>query len=107
MTTAASPPLGELSPVLTPYLSLLGALRDGAPVDGERARLVEADVEMWSRPGFDTFLSRPRLAFEPFGYQWQTAPEEFAVTEHPDERAEGFLRIRFRRPRSQRHDWGR
>jgi SNF2 family DNA or RNA helicase len=73
MTTAASPPLGELSPVLTPYLSLLGALRDGAPVDGERTRLVEAAVEMWSRPGFDTFLSQPRLAFEPFGYQWQTA----------------------------------
>jgi SNF2 family DNA or RNA helicase len=73
MTTATSPPLGELSQVLTPYLSLLGALRQGAPVDGERTRLVEAAVEMWIRPGFDTFLSQPRLAFEPFDYQWQTA----------------------------------
>jgi SNF2 family DNA or RNA helicase len=73
MTTAASPPVDELSPVLAPYLSLLGALRQGAPVDGERTRLVEAAVEMWSRPGFDTFLSQPRLDFEPFDYQWQTA----------------------------------
>ncbi len=73
MTTAGSPSLDELSPVLAPYLSLLGALRQGAPVDGERTRLVEAAVEMWSRPGFDTFLSQPRLDFEPFDYQWQTA----------------------------------
>jgi SNF2 family DNA or RNA helicase len=73
MTTAASPPLDELSPILAPYLSLLGALRQGAPVDSERTRLVEAAVEMWSRPGFDTFLSQPRLGFEPFDYQWQTA----------------------------------
>jgi SNF2 family DNA or RNA helicase len=73
MTTAASPPLDELSSVLAPYLSLLGALRRGGPVDGERTRLVEAAVDTWSRPGFDTFLSRPRLGFEPFDYQWQTA----------------------------------
>jgi SNF2 family DNA or RNA helicase len=73
MTKAASPPLDELSPVLAPYLSLLGALRQGASVDGERTRLVEAAVEIWRRPGFDTFLSQSRLGFEPFDYQWQTA----------------------------------
>jgi SNF2 family DNA or RNA helicase len=73
MTTAASPPLDELSLVLAPYLSLFGALRQGAPVDGERTRLVEAAVEIWRRPGFDTFLSQSRLGFEPFDYQWQTA----------------------------------
>ena len=73
MTTAASPPVDELSSVLTPYLSLLGALRQGATLDAERARLVEAAVDTWSRPGFDTFLSQPKLGFEPFDYQWQTA----------------------------------
>jgi SNF2 family DNA or RNA helicase len=73
MTSAASLPAEELSPVLAPYLSLLGALRRGAAVDGERTRLVEAAVEIWRRPGFDAFLSQPRLGFEPFDYQWQTA----------------------------------
>jgi SNF2 family DNA or RNA helicase len=73
MTTAASPPVDELSSVLTPYLSLLGALRQGAQLDAEGTRLVEAAVDTWSRPGFDTFLSQPRLGFEPFDYQWQTA----------------------------------
>ncbi len=71
--TVASPHVDELSSVLTPYLSLLGVLRQGTPVDGERTRLVEAAAEVWSRPGFDTFLSQPRLDFEPFDYQWQTA----------------------------------
>ncbi len=71
--TVASPHVDELSSVLTPYLSLLGVLRQGTPVDGERTRLVETAAEVWSRPGFDTFLSQPRLDFEPFDYQWQTA----------------------------------
>ena len=34
---------------------------------------MEAAADVWSRPGFDTFLSRPRLGFEPFDYQLQTA----------------------------------
>jgi len=58
---------------LAPYLSLLGVVRQGTRVDGERSRLVEAAAEVWSRPGFDTFLSQPRLDFDPFDYQWQTA----------------------------------
>jgi len=73
MTSAASLSVDELSGVLGPYLSLLGALRKGEALDGERSRMVEAAVEIWRRPGFDTFLSRPRLGFEPFDYQWQTA----------------------------------
>jgi SNF2 family DNA or RNA helicase len=73
MTSAAPLSLDELSPALAPYLYLLGALRKGAAVDGERTRLVEAAVEVWRRPGFDTFLSEARLGFEPFDYQWQTA----------------------------------
>jgi SNF2 family DNA or RNA helicase len=73
MTSATALPAEELSPALQPYLSLLGALRQGVAVDAERTRLVEAAVEVWRRPGFDTFLSQPRLGFEPFDYQWQTA----------------------------------
>jgi SNF2 family DNA or RNA helicase len=63
----------NLASVLTPYLSLLGALRRGTPVDADRVSLVEAAAEVWSRPGFDVFLSQPQLEFEPFDYQWQTA----------------------------------
>jgi SNF2 family DNA or RNA helicase len=73
MTPAAPLSAEEMSPALQPYLSLLGALRQGTAVDAERTRLVEAAVEVWRRPGFDTFLSPPRLGFEPFDYQWQTA----------------------------------
>ena len=55
------------------YLSLLAALRQGTPLDTDRAALVEAAAEVWSRPGFDALLSRPRLGFEPFDYQLQAA----------------------------------
>ncbi|MGB6454673.1 MAG: DEAD/DEAH box helicase [Streptosporangiaceae bacterium] len=57
----------------SPYLSLLGALRQGTPLDVDRAALVEAAAEVWSRPGFDAFLSWARLGFEPFDFQLQTA----------------------------------
>ena len=30
-------------------------------------------MDVWRRPGFDTFLSQARLGFESFDYQWQTA----------------------------------
>jgi superfamily II DNA or RNA helicase len=73
MTVADPPPADDLTAVLAPYLPLLGALRRGRPVDPGRASLVEAAAEVWSRPGFDVFLSRPSLGFEPFDYQWQTA----------------------------------
>jgi SNF2 family DNA or RNA helicase len=66
-------PRDELLAELGPFLSLLGVLRQGAPVDDARSRLVEAAADVWSRPGFDTFLSRPRLGFEPFDYQLQAA----------------------------------
>ena len=73
MTIAPSPRADELPTILAPYLSLLAVVRRGTRVNGERTRLVEAAAEVWSRPGFDTFLSQPRLGFEPFDYQWQTA----------------------------------
>jgi hypothetical protein len=66
-------PTDELLAELGPFLSLLGVLRQGAPVDDARSMLVEAAADVWSRPGFDTFLSRPRLGFEPFDYQLQAA----------------------------------
>jgi hypothetical protein len=55
------------------YLSLLAGLRQGTPVDADHTALVQAAAEVWSRPGFDAFLSRPRLGFEPFDYQLQAA----------------------------------
>jgi SNF2 family DNA or RNA helicase len=71
--SADAQPPDELASVLAPYLPLLAALRRGTPVDSGRARLVEVAADVWSRPGFDVFLSKPGLGFEPFDYQWQTA----------------------------------
>ncbi|HEY1918739.1 MAG TPA: DEAD/DEAH box helicase [Streptosporangiaceae bacterium] len=71
--TADAQPVDELASIPAPYLPLLTALRRGTPVDSGRARLVEAAADVWSRPGFDVFLSQPGLGFEPFDYQWQTA----------------------------------
>jgi SNF2 family DNA or RNA helicase len=39
----------------------------------EDASLVEAALEVWTKPGFDTFVSLPRLRFEPFEHQLQAA----------------------------------
>lgn len=50
-------------------LAQLGA----AAVDPVTSVLVDAAVEVWRRPGFDSFLSLPQLSFAPFGYQMQTA----------------------------------
>ncbi|MEO3857814.1 DEAD/DEAH box helicase [Acrocarpospora sp. B8E8] len=58
-----------MSPPL--YRSLLDRLRQ--PVDLDRAALVDEAAEVWNRPGFDTFVSLPRLTFEPFDYQLAAA----------------------------------
>jgi len=58
---------------ISTYLHLLGKLRGADELDAERSELVDAAVEVWSRPGFDTFLARPRLRFEPFDYQLSAA----------------------------------
>jgi SNF2 family DNA or RNA helicase len=55
------------------YQVLLDQLGAGQPVDPRASRLVNAALDVWARPGFDTFLSLPRLRFEPFGYQLQAA----------------------------------
>jgi SNF2 family DNA or RNA helicase len=55
------------------YEPLLDQIRRAAAVDPRVSALVDAAVEVWSRPGFDTFLSLLRLRFEPFDYQLQAA----------------------------------
>ena len=60
-------------PKLTAYLPLLARLcSDARPRPGWSA-IVDDAVKVWARPGFDTFLAIPRLRFEPFDYQLQTA----------------------------------
>jgi len=63
----------EPVPDLSAYATLLDALRLPRRVEPGVSELVDAAVEVWSRPGFDTMLSIPHLAFEPFDYQVQTA----------------------------------
>jgi SNF2 family DNA or RNA helicase len=63
----------ELRDVLALYAPLLTALRVAAPVDRQVSLLVDEAVAVWSRPGFDTFLSLPSLRFTPFDYQLQAA----------------------------------
>jgi SNF2 family DNA or RNA helicase len=50
-----------------------GTGRGGALVDEQVSLLVDEAVKVWSRPGFDTFLSVPALRFTPFDYQLQAA----------------------------------
>ena len=54
---------------LSPYLPLLARLRNGARRQPDWSALVDDAVQVWARPGFDTFLAAPRLRFEPFDYQ--------------------------------------
>lgn len=51
----------------------VGAAGAGALVDEQVSLLVDEAVKVWSRPGFDTFLSVPALRFTPFDYQLQAA----------------------------------
>ncbi|MDI3314372.1 MAG: DEAD/DEAH box helicase [Mycobacterium sp.] len=58
---------------LSTYLPLLERLRNGARQQQDWSKIVDEAVQVWSRPGFDTFLAVPRLRFEPFDYQLQAA----------------------------------
>lgn len=58
---------------LTSYRGLIERLRARPGIDETESALVDAAVGVWSRPGFDTFVSASRLGFTPFDYQWQTA----------------------------------
>ena len=55
------------------YAPLLASLRSAGHVDQQFSMLVDEAVGVWSRPGFDTFLSVPALRFTPFDYQLQAA----------------------------------
>ena len=56
-----------------PYLPLVRRLQDGVEVDDTASRLVDRALGLWTRPGFETFVSLPRLRFEPFDYQLRAA----------------------------------
>jgi SNF2 family DNA or RNA helicase len=55
------------------FAALLDRLTNAGMVDGTRSELVDQAVEVWSRPGFETFLSVPGLTFRPFEHQLETA----------------------------------
>jgi SNF2 family DNA or RNA helicase len=58
--------------LLALYRPLLERLDGSATVNPQRSELVDEAGEVWSRPGFDTVLSHPRLGFSPFDYQLET-----------------------------------
>jgi len=55
------------------YEPLLERLRTASPVLDQRSTLVDQALEVWARPGFETFICLPRLRFEPFPYQFEAA----------------------------------
>ena len=61
------------APLLASLGGGVGASSVGALVDEQVSLLVDEAVKVWSRPGFDTFLSVPALHFTPFDYQLQAA----------------------------------
>jgi len=66
-------PDADLQDIFALYAPLLTGLRAAAPVDRQVSALVDEAVGVWSRPGFDTFLSLAALRFTPFDYQLQAA----------------------------------
>lgn len=70
---APDPEAPDPEEILARYGSLLLAIRERRPVDDRRSRLVDRALGVWARPGFDTFVSLPRLRFEPFDYQLRAA----------------------------------
>jgi SNF2 family DNA or RNA helicase len=61
-------------PVLSAELArMLTRLSEAPAVEPTASALVDQAVAVLRRPGFDTLLSLPHLAFEPFDYQCDTA----------------------------------
>lgn len=77
MTQAlASPHPRQPPPDLECYRPLLQRLAGGSPGATEGAEwseLVDAAVTLWSRPGFDTLVSLPRVRFTPYEHQVRAA----------------------------------
>ncbi|MDQ3885970.1 MAG: DEAD/DEAH box helicase [Actinomycetota bacterium] len=59
--------------VTSGYADMLDRLRACLAVDEDWSTLVDDAVTMWSRPGFDTFVTVPTLPFSPYDYQVQAA----------------------------------
>ncbi|MHB8324498.1 MAG: DEAD/DEAH box helicase [Candidatus Dormibacteria bacterium] len=55
------------------YAPLLRQLQARQPVIEATSILVEEALAVWTKPGFETIASLPRLRFEPFPYQLQAA----------------------------------
>lgn len=72
-TSRRAPELGEVVEIPNGYLPLIARLRAATDLDPQRSSLVDAAAAVLSRPGFETLLSEPGLAFSPFDYQVQTA----------------------------------
>ena len=62
----------DVAALYAPLLARLGENPEQL-VDPQVSGLVDDAVRVWSRPGFDTFLSVPALRFTPFDYQLQAA----------------------------------
>ncbi len=73
VTTELAEPSGVLDQLVTLYAPLLARVRTGRPVGADVSLLVDEAAQVWSKPGFETFLSTPMLRFEPFDYQLQAA----------------------------------
>jgi SNF2 family DNA or RNA helicase len=63
----------DLPPELEAYRPLVRALQAGRGTSPTVTGLVDEAVALWARPGFDAFISLPRLGFEPLPYQLQAA----------------------------------
>jgi SNF2 family DNA or RNA helicase len=63
----------ERTAALDAYAPLVARLKQGRPIDEGRSALVDEALDVWSRPGFETFMCLPRLRFEPFPYQLEAA----------------------------------
>jgi SNF2 family DNA or RNA helicase len=62
-----------VSAALDLYTPLLERLQAASPVLDRRSALVDRALEVWARPGFETFICQSRLRFEPFPYQFEAA----------------------------------
>jgi SNF2 family DNA or RNA helicase len=58
---------------LSDWLPMLKRLETQPALSPDETALVEAALGVWTRPGFDTFVSLSRLRFEPFDYQLEAA----------------------------------
>jgi SNF2 family DNA or RNA helicase len=69
---------GEAVPAALPapiaaFSALTARLRDGCALDPGVVQLLDDAVAVWMRPGFETFISLPRLRFQPYPHQLRAA----------------------------------